>query len=196
MSNEISAHRANAAHAVAPTRMRHRAAAWLAALVIATGCAPARAPAAAEAPSMPQGAEWQGVYQGPNFIYLRIFTHGELATGEWRARGDRRGELTGKISGNMLDYRWREYSLNADNKSAVSGRGYFVYRVSPEGHEIVGVARRGRLDQGSLRLAKKRMDVAPDAPEGALMDTGDSTYAGDVDEGCYGCGFEDVDSGE
>lgn len=67
---------------------------------------------------MPKGGEWQGFYQSPNFIYLKIATNGEQASGVWRAKGQRRGELEGVIRGGVLDYTWREESLNPENKSS------------------------------------------------------------------------------
>jgi hypothetical protein len=145
---------------------------------------------------MPAGGTWQGFYQGPNYIYLRIATNGTQATGEWRSKGQRRGELEGTIRGGLLDYRWREESLNPGNRSSASGRGYFVYRITPEGHEIVGLASMGPRDTGTLRLAKKRLDVPADASEGLFME-GDPTAGGDADvDECYGCGFDEVEAGD
>lgn len=177
-------------------RVRRLALIAVAAALGTLGCGAARGADPVSRP-LPAGAEWAGFYQGPNYIFLRITTNGPDATGIWRAKGQRRGELRGIIRGDLLEYRWREYSLNPGSKDSVSGEGYFVYRVTREGHEIIGVAKMGRGDAGALRLARKRMDVGADALDSAFMDTNEAGPASDGDEDqCLGCDADDVDSQE
>lgn len=163
-------------------------------LLLGVACAPCPPPAQT-ARSMPQGGVWQGVYQGPGYIYLRILSDGDVARGQWRAQGSQRGDLWGSIHGNRLDYSWREESLNPANKSVRYGTGYFIYRISGAQHEIVGTATTWPATK-SLRFARKRLDVPFDAPEAAFLER--NAGNGDEDDGsaCPGCSGDDADAPE
>ena len=88
--------------------------------------------------AMPEGGNWRGVYQGPYHIALNVWTEGTKASGNWRAVGDREGEFSGTIFGNMLILNWSERA--AKNAERYAGRGYFVYSVPAGGkpHQLYG----------------------------------------------------------
>lgn len=119
---------------------------------------------------MPHGGEWQGVYQGPYHIYLKITHTGDHAQGTWRAMGGREGELWGDVDGNVLKFSFTEHDANS--KSAWSGRGYFVYNVKKPGDvgEIRGQWGLGMSETGGSWYAVKRPDVPLDAVEQSTAD--------------------------
>jgi hypothetical protein len=80
---------------------------------------------------LPPDAKWSGVYQGPYHVQLRIETHGNQASGDWRAIGGRLGEFSGTVSGNLLVLDFSERAL--DNSEGWTGHGYFVYRAGAKG---------------------------------------------------------------
>jgi len=95
-------------------------------------CAPAATlPPDVSPEPMPQGGEWQGVYQGPYHIYLRITRVGDHAQGTWRAMGGREGALWGDVDGNVMNFSWSEHDMQS--KGTWSGRVYFVYLARQDG---------------------------------------------------------------
>jgi len=135
---------------------------------------------------MPQGAEWQGVYQGPYHIYLRITQSGAHAQGTWRAMGGREGELWGDLDGNVMKFTFAEH--DAKSKSAWAGRGYFVYSIKEPGDvpEIRGQWGLGMSEPGASWYAVKKPDVALEEAEKKLSDT-DSTGPGEDNSAGSGC---------
>ncbi|HEX6276245.1 MAG TPA: hypothetical protein VFZ53_24560 [Polyangiaceae bacterium] len=151
------------------------------------GCAaPSSLPPGVAAKPMPQGAEWQGVYQGPYHIYLRITRTGDHAQGSWRAMGGREGKLWGDLDGNVMKFTFAEHDQKS--KSSWSGRGYFVYSVKKPGDvpEIRGEWGLGMSDPNASWYAVKKPDVALDDAEKKLADT-DSTGPGEDNTGGTGC---------
>lgn len=160
------------------------AAAFVAALG-SFGCAPpASLPPGVSPEPMPQGAEWQGVYQGPYHIYLRITRAGSQAQGTWRSMGGRSGALWGDLEGNVLKFIWSEHDLQ--NNGSWSGRGYFVYRIKDDQTEIRGEWGLGMRDSDGLWFAVKRPEVPLEAAEQRLADN-ESTTNGGADDGSGGC---------
>jgi hypothetical protein len=153
----------------------------------ASGCAPQSAlPTGVSAQPMPEGADWQGVYQGPYHIYLRIVREGDHARGTWRAMGGREGELWGDLDGNVMKFTFAEHDQNS--KSSWSGRGYFVYTVKAPGEvpEIRGQWGLGMSDTEGSWYAVKRTDVSLVDAEKKLADT-DSSGPGEDNTGGSGC---------
>jgi hypothetical protein len=143
------------------------------------GCAPtAQLPPGVSAEPMPQGGEWQGVYQGPYHIYLRITRVGDHAQGTWRAMGGREGALWGDVDGNVMRFTWSEH--DTQNNGTWSGRGYFVYLAKNDGTapEIRGKWGLGMSDSSGSWVAVKRPEVTLEAAEKKLADT-DSTGPGE-----------------
>lgn len=125
----------------------------------ACGCGSKPAVDAAPAPGpMPAGSSWRGVYQGPYHIALNIWTQGSQASGNWRAVGDREGEFSGTVFGNLLVLDWNEHATGSAERW--SGRGYFVYRPGAAGKpaQIYGEWGMGRSDRQSPWWAVKRAD--------------------------------------
>lgn len=138
-------------------------------------CAPAATlPAGVSPEPMPEGSEWQGVYQGPYHIYLRITRVGDHAQGTWRAMGGREGALWGDLDGNVMNFTWSEHDMQS--KGTWSGRGYFVYLAKADGTapEIRGRWGLGMSDSSGSWIAVKRPEVTLDSAEKTLADT-DST---------------------
>ena len=133
---------------------------------------------------MPAGAEWQGIYQGPYHSYLRIVVHGSEAEGTWRAPGNRSGEFSGVITGNVLRLEWSE---QAEQQQAWSGRGYFVYQKSAKGvDEISGQWGLDGREEGNQWWAVKRTDLPLDAGAEVLVENG-ARGDSDADEPATTC---------
>jgi hypothetical protein len=105
---------------------------------------------------MPPNAHWRGVYQGPYHIALNIWTDGNRAVGNWRALGEREGEFSGTVFGNLLILNFSEHG--ATNAERYSGRGYFVYAAGKPGepHQIYGEWGIGQTGRTSPWWALKR----------------------------------------
>ncbi len=119
---------------------------------------------------MPPNSEWQGVYQGPYHIHLRILTEGNKATGSWSAIGGRTGELSGTVSGNVLVFNWNEHGIaNADSWT---GRGYLVYQAGRNGKpaEISGEAGMGAAGPSNSWWAVKRAALSINAPASSMYE--------------------------
>jgi hypothetical protein len=162
--------------------------------LVALGCQTSGGSGSAVASNTPTptAKDWQGVYQGPYHIFLRIETDGERAGGTWRAPGNRIGAFEGVLDGNVLRYTWTE---SAGPESSWSGRGYFVYRATGGTPELEGEWGIGSLDYGNPTFAVKRTDLRATASGVGLVDQGarpDDMEASDEDRGevCATCGDE------
>lgn len=171
-----------------------RAARLVLALGLLAGCQAANPPANAAATQPVTDGDWQGIYQGPYHIFLRIDAQGTQAQGTWRAAGNRTGEFSGELDGNVLRYTWTE---RRSPEESWSGRGYFVYTI-PEGGgspEITGEWGLGVRDFGNQWFAVKRTDLTASTNEAALVDrsrAGDEmdVYGEDRADMCATCNDE------
>jgi hypothetical protein len=157
-----------------------------------TGCAgketgPAEPP---QAPNAATSARWDGIYQGPYHIYLRIQTYGDRAVGTWRALGERNGELKGEIEGDTLVFDWTEHASDG----TWSGRGSFVFAAKHDGRtELRGRYGLGTRSTGGNWYAFKRPDLPLDTKASSLLDGG----ADEPDQraNCTG-GYDEIELGE
>jgi hypothetical protein len=149
-------------------------------LASAVSCS-ATSPAAASHPTpgpMPAGARWRGVYQGPYHIMLNVWTHGGQANGNWRAVGDRQGEFSGVVRGNLLLIDWTEHGL--DTPDTAQGHGYFVYHQrSGQPDEIYGEWGLGRAGRASSWWAVKRAADPLGTETGQIDPDADDQYQDD-----------------
>jgi hypothetical protein len=174
------------------TRATLAGAALLGALVF--GCAgkeigPAEPP---HGPAAPTSAQWNGIYQGPYHLYLRIEARGDRAVGTWRALGERNGELRGEIKGDTLTFDWTEHASDG----TWSGRGSFVYAAAKlDGRaELRGRFGLGTRSTGGSWYALKRPDLPMDTKVSTLLDAGaDDTP--DQKANCTG-GCDELEIGE
>jgi len=146
------------------------AARLLLALGLLAGCQAANPPATSASSVKATDGDWEGIYQGPYHIFLRIDAHGSHAQGTWRAAGNRTGEFSGELEGNLLRYTWTE---RRSPEESWSGRGYFVYTVPARGGspEISGEWGLGVRDFGNPWFAVKRTDLGDTANEATLVDS-------------------------
>ena len=158
------------------------------------GCAaketgPAERP---QTPDAPVSARWDGIYQGPYHIYLRIETKGDHAVGTWRALGERSGELKGEIKGDTLFFDWTEHASDG----TWSGRGSFVYAPAKvDGRaELRGRYGLGARSTGGNWYALKRPDLPMDTKVSMLLDAG-ADDSPDQKANCMG-GCDEVELGE
>ena len=93
--------------------------------------------AAVKPGNMPSGASWDGVYFSPLWGNLHIVADGNSVKGRWRRPdGSAWGEMTGKITGNVLRFEWVEHKIGMVGPASITkGRGYFRY-VRPEGDNV------------------------------------------------------------
>jgi hypothetical protein len=122
---------------------------------------------------MPEGGDWSGVYYSPFYGYLHLVKEGDSATGAWRtAAGEKWGEVSGKINGNVLRFEWTEHTIGMVGPTATrSGKGYFRYTVpkQAEAHEIVGEIGQGADEVGEPWKAVKQMNMTPN-PKSVIPD--------------------------
>jgi hypothetical protein len=157
----------------------------------------AASPAAASHPPvpgpMPAGEQWRGLYQGPYHIILNVWTKGALAKGNWRAVGDREGELSGTVRGNLLTFEWSE---QARDRETWSGTGYFVHSAGKAGEpaQIFGEWGMGKSAKTATWWAKKRANEPLGDETGQIDRDADQQYQDDA-PGCEmaGCDSSDQD---
>jgi hypothetical protein len=139
------------------------------ALGLLAGCQAAAPPATTASTQTATDGDWQGVYQGPYHTFLRIQARGTHAQGTWVAAGNRTGEFSGELDGNVLRYTWTE---RRSPEESWSGRGYFVYTLPADGGspEISGEWGLGARDFGNQAFAVKRTDLAANASGASLVD--------------------------
>lgn len=167
----------------------------LLALGLLAGCQSANAPAANASVTHATDGDWQGIYQGPYHTFLRIEARGTRAHGTWLAAGNRQGEFSGHLDGNVLRFNWTE---RRSPEESWSGRGYFVYTLPPNGGspELTGQWGLGTRDSGNQWFAVKRTDLPANATGASLVDrtrAGDDAEAAsgdDVADMCATCGDE------
>jgi hypothetical protein len=166
----------------------------LVALGLLAGCQAATPPVTTASTQTATDGDWQGIYQGPYHTFLRIQARGSHAQGTWVAAGNRTGEFSGELDGNVLRYTWTE---RRSPEESWSGRGYFVYTIPAGGGspEISGEWGLGARDFGNHAFAVKRTDLPPTATGAGLVDrtrSGDDTdpTADERDDMCATCNDE------
>jgi len=119
--------------------------------------------ATVKAADMPEGGEWTGVFYDQTNGYLHLVKEGDTVSGKWRTTaGDAWGELSGKVTGNLLKYEWKEHRIGMVGPSATrTGRGYFSYTEPKPGeaHEINGEFGLGMDETGRARHGRDRHEV-------------------------------------
>lgn len=152
-------------------------------------CGPKEGPKTAKvtAGDLPVGGDWTGVYFSKTYGYLHLVKEGDTISGKWRvAAGDKWGEMSGKVTGNLFKYEWKEHTIGMVGASAASyGRGYFQYLVpnADEAHEIKGEWGLKTDETGRTWEAVKQKNMRSD-PDSVMPDEleGRSTGGG-WDEG-------------
>lgn len=136
--------------------------------------------------AMPADGDWRGVYYDTVYGYLHLTTSGDTASGKWRtAAGDKWGEMSGNVDGDLFTYEWTEHRIGIVGPAATStGKGYFKY-VVPEGdnvdHEIHGEWGMDQNEAGYHWNAVKQRNMKPD-PKSVMPDeTQTSLEGGDWD---------------
>ncbi len=87
---------------------------------------------------MPASESWDGVYFHPVYGYLHLKkeagSDGDSVVGAWkRADQSHWGELSGKVTGNVLHFQWKEHKIGLVGAAAEAhGKGVFVYKVGKE----------------------------------------------------------------
>ncbi|HTM45786.1 MAG TPA: hypothetical protein VL137_12580 [Polyangiaceae bacterium] len=136
-----------------------------------------------QAGNMPADGEWTGVYYSTVYGHLHLVKEGDTISGKWRTtNGDKWGEMSGKVTGDLFRYEWREHIIGVVGPtSTTSGQGYFRY-VVPKGdnveHEIHGEWGLGMSNAGQKWDAVKQRNQQPD-PDSVMPD---ETQGASVDE--------------
>ena len=88
---------------------------------------------------MPENETWTGVYFHPVYGYLHMVEEGDSIIGRWkRADQSKWGELSGKKSGNVMHYTWKEHTVGMVGASATThGKGYFQYKMDKEDRPVL-----------------------------------------------------------
>lgn len=141
----------------------------------ALGCdnKPAPKVAAVKAGDMPEGGDWTGVYYDQTNGYLHAVKEGDTVSAKWRTtNGDAWGELSGKVTGDLLKFEWKEHRIGMVGPTATrSGRGYFKYTVpkADEAHVIKGEWGLGTDETGMKWEGVKQLNRKPD-PNSVMPD--------------------------
>ncbi|HMJ16500.1 MAG TPA: hypothetical protein VK524_34035 [Polyangiaceae bacterium] len=122
---------------------------------------------------MPEGGDWSGVYYSQLYGYLHLVSQGGSASGAWRTTaGDAWGEMSGKITGDVFRFEWRERKIGMVGANAERfGKGYFRYLIPKEGeaHEIHGEWGLKSDEAGNEWKAVKQMNMQAN-PKGVKPD--------------------------
>jgi hypothetical protein len=88
---------------------------------------------------MPENETWTGVYFHPLYGYLHMVEEGDSIIGRWKRTDQSKwGELSGKKSGNVVHYTWKEHTVGMIGVSATThGKGYFQYKMDKEDRPIL-----------------------------------------------------------
>ncbi len=135
-----------------------------------SGCGPSTPDAKSanvQAGDMPAGGEWTGVYFSELYGYLHIVQDGNAISGKWiRTHKDRWGEVHGQVTGDLMRFEWKEYTVGLVGPNAMrEGRGYFKYKRPPGDNvddQLVGEIGRGQDEVGDPWETIKQRNVQPD----------------------------------
>jgi hypothetical protein len=158
--------------------------AGLASAALSVGCSskPEVVKANVHPGAMPSDGDWRGVYYDTVYGYLHITSTGDTAMGKWRtAAGDKWGEMSGKVDGDLFTYEWTEHRIGIVGPAANStGKGYFKY-VVPDGdnvdHEIHGEWGMDQNEAGYHWNAVKQRNMKPD-PASVMPDETQTSVEG------------------
>lgn len=142
--------------------------------------------------TMPDGAEWSGVYYNQTFGFLHVTVSGNSAQGAWEnTAGDKWGEMYGELEGDVFRFSWTEYTTGVVGPNAKSeGHGYFKYAIVKEGepHQLKGEWGLGENALGHSWDCVKQTNMEPDPEsvrptemEGAVGAMGFDGAKGDAD---------------
>lgn len=152
------------------------------------GCSQNQGPktAAVKPGDMPSDGEWTGVYFSQTYGYLHLIKEGDTLSGKWRTTaGDAWGEMSGKVTGDLFKYEWKEHKIGMVGPSATtSGRGYFKYSApkADEAHEIAGEWGLNMDEMGQTWKAVKQTNMKPNP---------DSVMPDEIEEHGVGGGWDD-----
>jgi hypothetical protein len=143
--------------------------------------------ATVKAGDMPEGGDWTGVYYDQTNGYLHMVKEGDTVSGKWRTTaGDAWGEMSGKVTGNLLKYEWKEHRIGMVGPSATrTGRGYFVYSEpkAGEAHQVNGEFGLGMDETGMKWSGVKQANMKPN-PDSVMPDEIEGRMTGgEWDEG-------------
>jgi hypothetical protein len=88
-----------------------------------------------EAGDLPPAMTFTGKYRSPHTPHLELLQQGALLSGRYGdAEGEWRGLISGRIAGNLAQFRWSESRLPGDAPEPLKGTGYFFFDppASPE----------------------------------------------------------------
>jgi hypothetical protein len=109
---------------------------FLAAATVATaaiGCGGGQATTANIQPKpMPEGGDFDGVFQSPAYGRMEFTVEGDKAVGLYE--GERHyGRIEGTINGNVMRFTWTQWNMDLQGKQrSKTGKGYFIYRIDEE----------------------------------------------------------------
>lgn len=120
-----------------------------------------------KAGDLPEGGDWSGVFYSPLYGYLHLVKEADIVSGKWRTtNGDKWGELSGTVTGDLLKYKWVEHRIGMIGPgSTTEGHGYFKYLVPPgenENHEIKGEWGLEKSEIGNRWEAVRQRNMLPD----------------------------------
>jgi hypothetical protein len=103
------------------------------AAITALGCGGGQATTANIQPKpMPEGGNFDGVFQSPAYGRMEFTVEGDKAVGLYE--GERHyGRIEGVVNGNVMRFAWTQWNLDLQGKRrSKTGKGYFIYRVDEE----------------------------------------------------------------
>lgn len=103
------------------------------AAVGAIGCGGGQAVTANIQPKpMPEGGNFDGVFQSPAYGRMEFTVEGDKAVGLYE--GERHyGRIEGKINGNVMRFTWTQWNMDLQGKRrSKTGKGYFIYKIDEE----------------------------------------------------------------
>jgi hypothetical protein len=154
--------------------------------VVACGGSQKSAQSVPKPGDMPEGGEWTGVYFSPTYGHLHLVKDGSALSGKWRtAAGDKWGQMSGEVTGNLYKFEWQETKIGMVGPSATtSGHGFFVYSRPPGDNvndEIKGQWGLGGEYTGVEWDAVKQRNMVPD-PNSVMPDETQKVEGSNWDE--------------
>ena len=108
---------------------------YLPALLLLTVClAPACGGSGANlhAGPMPEGGNWHGQWQSPQYGEMHLCQTGQQVRGDY-TKNERHGTLTGTVQGDLLRFSWEERRELVQGRPVITrGHGYFRYTIGED----------------------------------------------------------------